>query len=170
MPRFATASNLPVPPAATTPAELARDESFWREVAGYYDRTEGILNLEQGYWGKMARPVQSAYVDALHMVNTQNSFYARKGYDDDEVEATKHIANVLGCHADEIVITRNATEAAHNLIRQYRGLGQGDSVLLADIDYPGFKRHVHWLGEGRGVRVVEIELPTRADQAEIRDL
>ncbi len=159
-----------MPPDGTTPTELARDESFWREVAGYYDRTEGILNLEHGYWGKMARPVQSAYLDSLRMVNTQNSFYARKGYGDDEAEATKRIANALGAQVDEIVITRNATEAAHNLIRQYRGLGRGDAVLLADIDYPGFKSQVHWLGEGRGVRVVEIELPTRADQAEIRDL
>ncbi|MCP4035713.1 MAG: aminotransferase class V-fold PLP-dependent enzyme, partial [bacterium] len=56
------------------------------------------------------------------------------------------------------------------LARQYRGLGSGDAVLLADIDYPGFKSHMHWLGEGRGVRVVEIELPTCANQAEIRDL
>ncbi len=165
--RVATASTLPAPPGRTTPADLARDESFWAEIATYYDRTEGILNLEHGYWGKMGRPVQVAYLDALRMVNTQNSFYARKDYDDDEAEATRRIARSLGAHADEIVITRNATEAAHNLIRQYRGLGQGDAVLLADIDYPGFKTHMHWLAGGRGVRVVEIEMPTRANQAEL---
>jgi len=170
LPRLAAASSPPELPIGTTPAELARDESFWAEVAGRYDRTQGILNLEHGYWGKMARPVQAVYLDALRMVNAQNSFYARKGYGDDEAEATRRIANVLGAHKDEIVITRNATEACHNLIRQYRGLGQGDAVLLADIDYPGFKSHMHWLGGGRGVRVVEIVLPMRADQAGIRDL
>ena len=115
----------------------------------------------------MARSVQSAYLDALRMVNTQNSFYARKDYADDEAEATRRVAAALGARPDEIVITRNATEAAHNLIRQYRGLGKGDAVLLADIDYPGFKTHMHWLAEGRGVRVVEIEIPTWASQAEI---
>jgi len=170
LPRLSWASSLPAPPLGTAPAELARDESFWRGIAEYYDRTEGILNLEHGYWGKMARPVQDAYFEALQMVNRQNSFYARKGYGNDEAQATRRIAKALGAHEDEIVITRNATEAAHNLIRQYRGLGQGDAVLLADIDYPGFKSHMHWLGEGRGVRVVEIELPTRANQAGIRDL
>lgn len=164
---FAAASSLPVPPAETTPSDLARDESFWREVAAFYDRADGILNLEHGYWGKMAHPVQAAYLDAMRMVNKQNSFYARKGYGDDEADATRRIAQSLGAHEDEIVITRNATEAAHNLIRQYRGLGQGDAVLLADIDYPGFKSHMHWLAGGRGVRVVEIELPTWANQAEI---
>jgi selenocysteine lyase/cysteine desulfurase len=170
LPRLAAASNLPVPPVGKTPAELARDEAFWGKIARYYDRTEGILNLEHGYWGKMAQPVQSVYFEALRMVNSQNSFYARKGYADDEATATRRIASALGAHDDEIVITRNATEAAHNLIRQYRGLGRGDAVLLADIDYPEFKSHMRWLSEGRGVRVVEIALPTRAKQAEIRDL
>ncbi len=161
---------MPVPPTNVAPADLARDEAFWREVAAHYDRAEGILNLEHGYWGKMARPVQSAYLDALRMVNTQNSFYARKDYAADEAEATRRVAAALGAQEDEIVITRNATEAAHNLIRQYRGLGQGDAVLLADIDYPGFKSHMHWLAEGRGVRVIEIEMPTWANQAEILGL
>ncbi|MDJ0905849.1 MAG: aminotransferase class V-fold PLP-dependent enzyme [Woeseiaceae bacterium] len=115
----------------------------------------------------MARPVQSAYLDALRMVNTQNSYYARRDYAADEAEATRRVAAALGAHEDEIVITRNATEAAHNLIRQYRGLGQGDAVLLADVDYPGFKSHMHWLAAGRGVRVIEIQMPTWANQAEI---
>ena len=170
VPRSADASAIPRPTAGAAPADLARDESFWREVATYYDRTEGILNLEHGYWGKMANPVQQVYLDALRMVNKQNSFYARKDFDADEAEATRRIADALGVHADEIVITRNATEACHNLIRQYRGLEPGDAVLLADIDYPGFKPHMRWLDQGRGVRVVEIALPQRADQATIRDL
>ncbi|MDJ0812746.1 MAG: aminotransferase class V-fold PLP-dependent enzyme [Woeseiaceae bacterium] len=170
LPRIGRTASLPVPPANTAPADVARDEAFWQEVATHYDRTDGILNLEHGYWGKMASPVQSAYLDALRMVNTQNSFYARKDFADDEVEATRRIANALDAHEDEIVITRNATEAAHNLIRQYRGLGAGDAVLLADIDYPGFKSHMHWLAKGRGVRVVEIEIPTWTNQAEILEL
>ncbi len=162
-----TASALPSAPAARRAADLARDESFWQEVGSYYDRSEAILNLEHGYWAKMASPVQEAYVDAIRMVNTENSYYARREFPEDEAEATRRIAALLGAHDDEIVITRNATEACHNLIRQYRGLEKDNAVLLADIDYPGFKTHMRWLGKGRGVRVVEIELPTRADQAEI---
>ena len=157
-------------PAGSTPDELARDEAFWREVGRHYDRTRGILNLEHGYWSKMARPVRDTYLDALRMVDTQNSYYARKDYEADEAAATQRIARALGAHDDEIVITRNATEGFQSLVRQYRGLQAGDTVLLADVDYPGFKQHMHWLAEGRGVRVVEIELPPRADQATIQNL
>ncbi len=163
------ASAPPTPPAGSSPYELARDESFWREVAKSYDRTEGILNLEHGYWGKMAKPVQDVYLDAIRMVNVQNSYYARREFDADDAAATHRIARALGVDDDEIVITRNATEACHNLIRQYRGLEPGDAVLLADADYPDFKTQMQWLAEGRGVRVVEIELPARADQAGLRD-
>ena len=159
-----------VPPPGKSAADLARDEWFWREVASLYDRTDGILNLEHGYWGKMSRPVQAAYLDAVQMVNTQNSFYARKDFDADEAKAVRRIARSLGAYENEIVITRNATEACYNLIRQYRGLKPGDAVLFADIDYPDFKTHMRWLREGRQARVVEIELPSRANQAQIRDL
>lgn len=149
------------------PDRLARDEKFWRDVGRYYDRTEGILNLEHGYWGKMARPVQDAYLDALRMVNAQGSFYARKDFDADNAKATGRIASALGAHPDEIAITLNATEACQNLIRQYRGLNPGTAVLLADIDYPHFKAHMHWLQGGRNVRVVELALPSRASQQQI---
>ena len=111
LPRIGDATDRLAPPTGLTPAELAHDEVFWKRVSGYYDRTEGILNLEHGYWGKMAHPVQSTYIDALRMVNAQNSFYARKDFAADEAEATRRIADALGVHDDEIVITRNATEA-----------------------------------------------------------
>ena len=160
---------------ADEPAEmsingLARNETYWRKVAEHYDRTEGILNLEHGYWGKMSRSVQATYLDALRMVNTQNSFYARKDFAADEAEATRRVARALGADREEIVITRNATEAFHNVIRQYKNFESGDAVLLADIDYPSFKKTMHWLNEGRGVNVVEITLPVRANQVELRDL
>jgi selenocysteine lyase/cysteine desulfurase len=159
--------ELPAAPQASSAASLARDEDFWREVAGYYDRTEGIVNLEHGYWGKMAHPVQNAFIDATKMVNAQNSFYARKGYGDDARLSVHSIAQALGVNDDEIVITRNATEAIHNLIRQYKGLNPDDGVLYADLDYPSFKDTMLWLQQAYGVSTVEVQIPQRATQLEI---
>ena len=159
--------GLPSPPTATTPAALAQNEAFWSEVAKNYDRTQGIVNLEQGYWGKMAHPVQDAYINATRMVNAQNSFYARKDYAADERESVQRVARALGVHDDEIVLTRNATESIDNLIRQYRGLELGDAVLYADLDYPHFKTAMQWLKGARGARPVELVIPSRANQAQI---
>ena len=160
-------SSYPAPPMGVSPAGLARDENYWRQVATYYDRTAGIVNLEHGYWGKMARPVQDAYITATRMVNAQNSFYARKQYGDDSKIGVQRIARALGAQDGEIVLTRNATEAIHNLIRQYRGLQPGDAVLYADVDYPAFKNAMDWLETSRGAQTVEVELPSRADQQQI---
>jgi selenocysteine lyase/cysteine desulfurase len=159
--------RLPSPPKDTAPSALAQDETFWSEVATHYDRTEGIVNLEHGFWGKMAHPVQDAYIDATRRVNAQNSFYARKQFDADEMESVRRVARTLGVHDDEIVLTRNATESIHNLIRQYRGLTTGDAVLYADLDYPHFKTAMRWLEGARGARPVELTMPPRANQAQI---
>ncbi|MFT6517018.1 MAG: selenocysteine lyase/cysteine desulfurase [Candidatus Azotimanducaceae bacterium] len=152
---------------AVSAAQLARDEAFWREVAASYDRTQGIINLEHGYWGKMARPVQEYYVKATKMVNAQNSFYARKGYGQDMLGAVQRVAGALGVNADEIVLTRNATEAIHNLIRQYKGLQEGDKVLFADLDYPSFKEVMGWLQASRQVSAVTLVIPPRTNQETI---
>ena len=162
--------RLPTLPVGTKPSTLARDEAFWSDVATHYDRTVGIVNLEHGYWGKMARPVRDAYFDATRMVNTQNSYYARKLYDADEKESVRRVARALGVHDDEIVLTRNATEAIHNLIRQYRGLATGDAILYADLDYPNFKTTMRWLEDAQGARPVELIIPPRADQGQIFEL
>lgn len=176
-----TAATLPLPgraaqvrlPDSTGDADtaaLARDESFWSEVATYYDRTVGVVNLEHGYWGKMATPVQDAYIEATRMVNAQNSFYARKQFNADEKESVRRVARALGVHDDEIVLTRNATEAIHNLIRQYRGLSPNDAILYADLDYPDFKTTMQWLAGARGARPVELVIPPRAHLTQIFDL
>ncbi len=170
LPGRAGQARLPHVPDGTSPSALARDEVFWSGVAANYDRTEGIVNLEHGFWGKMSHSVQDAYIDATRMVNTQNSFYARKQYDADELGCVRRVAHALGAHDDEIVLTRNASEAVDNLVRQYRGLAKGDAILYADIDYPHFKKAMLWLEGARGARPVELVMPTRADQAQIFSL
>tara|TARA_R110001592_G_scaffold18013_5_gene75370 strand:+ start:1652 stop:2962 length:1311 start_codon:yes stop_codon:yes gene_type:complete len=160
-------ATMPSSPAETDAARLAQDEDFWREVAGYYDRAEGIVNLEHGYWGKMAKPVQDRYLAATQMVNKQLSFYARKGYGDDSHEAVARVANSLGVDSDEIVLTRNATESIHNLIRQYQSIGPDDALLYADVDYPSFQQTMQWLADQRKAQAIVLNLPARASQSQL---
>ncbi len=148
-------------------SRLATDEAYWREVAGFYDRAQGIVNLEHGYWGKMAKPVQERYLAATQMVNTQLSYYARKGYGADANESVARVASALGVSEDEIVLTRNATESIHNLIRQYQQISADDTVLYADIDYPSFQQTMQWLADTNGAKAVVVNLPARATQAQI---
>lgn len=155
------------PPSGTPADKLAQDEQYWRTIATYYDATKGIVNLEHGYWGKMARPVQDYYIAATRMVNAQNSYYARKDYKKDQQESIRRVATALGVKEDEIVLTRNATEAIHNLIRQYQGLEPGDTVLFGDVDYPSFKVTMKWLEQAHNIKAIQLDLPKRASQQEL---
>lgn len=157
-----------VAPVNTSAVNLASDEQFWREVASYYDRTKGIINLEHGYWGKMAKPVQEAYIEATKMINAQNSYYARKDFRLDLYHAKARVAEALGMQDGEIIFTRNATEAIHNMIRQYQGLTANDAVLFADSDYPSFKNTMQWLEQDKGVKTIELITPPLADQTQLK--
>ncbi len=162
--------NLPKIPVDISPELLAQDESFWAKVALLYDKAQGIVNLEHGFWGKMSRPVQSTFIEATQKVNTELSFYARKSFSKDNELSTIKVAKALGAEAEEIVLTRNATESIHNLIRQYNALGENDTVLFTDIDYPSFKETMQWLASSRNQKAIEVVLPAQANQQQILDL
>ncbi|WP_339772682.1 aminotransferase class V-fold PLP-dependent enzyme [uncultured Paraglaciecola sp.] len=162
--------ELPSLPEGVSANSLAMNESFWVKVALFYDTAQGIVNLEHGYWGKMSRPVQEKFIENTRMVNTNLSYYARKHYADDHAISTNTVAKALGVNNEELVLTRNATESIHNLIRQYNALGPDDAVLYTDIDYPSFKDTMQWLAVSRNLDAVEVVLPAQASQKQILDL
>ncbi|MEM6709625.1 MAG: aminotransferase class V-fold PLP-dependent enzyme [Pseudomonadota bacterium] len=167
------AAGEPVSAAERAAAQVqhqAQDEAHWEAVARFFDRTDGVVNLEHGYWGRMARPVLEHYTQALERVNRDGAWYARRLYGADYQEARARVAALLGADPEEVALTRNATEAIHNLIRQFRWLGRGDAVLVADVDYPSFRRLLEGLGAERGVEVIRLALPPRATQDELADL
>ncbi|HTU67782.1 MAG TPA: aminotransferase class V-fold PLP-dependent enzyme [Steroidobacteraceae bacterium] len=149
------------------PRALARDEAYWAHVARYYESPAQPLNLEHGYWGQMALPVQQFYVETIQRVNRELAVYARHQFAADQQAAEAAIASALGVSADEIAITRNATESIQSLVRQYRGLKPGAAALYADADYPEFKSLMQWLETGAGVRVVKLDLPAQAGTADL---
>lgn len=157
-------------PKNISPELLATDESFWAQVALNYDKAQGIVNLEHGYWGKMSRQVQEVFIEKTEMVNTQLSVYGRRHFKDDLAHSTNRAAQALGAENEEVVLTRNATESIHNLMRQYNNFEANDTVLFADIDYPSFKDTMRWLAKTQNVEPVEVILPAQTNQSEILDI
>lgn len=164
------AATLPL----TTRAEglahpAADDDAFWAKVAGDYDAPQGVIQLENGNWGPMARPVRAAYDQAVARVNRDTSYYARRGMLADLVAARTAVAGELGVPPDEIAFTRNATEALKALILGYNRLSAGDAVLYADLDYDSMQACMESLARRRGVRVRRIALPEPATRASLID-
>ncbi|HEU4779642.1 MAG TPA: hypothetical protein VFS58_07135 [Steroidobacteraceae bacterium] len=126
------------------PRALARDEDYWARVTAHYDSPSEPLNLEHGYWGKMALPVQQHYFEAAQRVNLELSVYARRQFDADQQAVEALIASALGVAPDEIALTRNATESLQNLVRQYRSLTAGAAALRSTPAMSASARACTW--------------------------
>ncbi len=91
-------------------------------MASQYDVTQEVIQLENGNWGMMARPVLAAYEQHQRLVNRRNSFYVRREYDADTSRVRAGVAAELGVEVEEIALTRGATEALQALIGGYNRL------------------------------------------------
>jgi selenocysteine lyase/cysteine desulfurase len=154
-------------PAGRDPTELAVDDAWWARVAAQYDLTDDVVMLDNGYWGSMARPVVQAFEQATALVNRDNAWFGRRAFPPLFEQARARLAEALGVEADEIALTRGATEAMQVLIGGYRNLQPGDTVLYADTDYPSMMSAMEWLQARRGVTVQRIALPEPFDHDSI---
>lgn len=169
MARPAGAAPLIAPPQQTSAAALATNEDYWRSVAAQYDITDEIVQLENGNWGVMSRPVLAAYERHQQKVNQHGSWYSRREFGSDYARIRKRIASALGVDEDEIALTRGATEALQALIGGYNRLREGDAVLYADLDYDSMQHAMQWLRLRRSVQVVRIALPEPATHQSVID-
>lgn len=159
----ATGANAFPPSSATSAARIARDEAFWKGVAAQFDVTPDIVNLENGNWGIMSRPVMERYMAHTQMVNRDNSYYSRRRFRDDYLAIRARLAGALGAAESEIALTRGATEALKGLIAGYRGLQPGDAVMYADLDYGSIQACMEWRAAQSECAVIKLTIPEPAD-------
>ncbi|MEI9851496.1 MAG: aminotransferase class V-fold PLP-dependent enzyme [Sphingomonas sp.] len=141
----------------------------WEAVAANYDVVRDVIQLENGNWGMMARPVLDAYTSAVARVNRETSYYARRGMTGDLDAVRGRLAAALGVAPGEIAFTRNATEALKALIGGYNRLRPGDRLLLSDLDYDSMQAAFESLGRRQGAGVVRIALPEPATHQSLID-
>ncbi len=145
------------------PADVvARDEAYWRRVAGAYKVSPDFTNMEAGYFGMMAAPVLAEYHRQIDRVNLQSSYYARRQWSAEAEAARARTAEFLGAAPGEIVLTRGATEALQRLIVQYNKLEPGDVVMYADLDYGAMQLAMNSLVERRGAVLAQFNIPEPA--------
>ena len=97
-------------------AAVAQDEEFWASVRGGYKLKPDYINLENGYYSIMPQEILEHYLDHVREVNMQGSYYMRTVQFDNKNAAAAMVAELAGCSADEVVITRNTTELRCNYL------------------------------------------------------
>ena len=135
------------------------DEAGWARIAAQYPVTRAITQLENGYWGSMATPVQMAHRAILEKLNRDNSWYARRAMVKDMAAARARAAEAMGVLPEEMAFCRNAAEGLSALISQFRDVGPGDRILYSDTDYEAMQGAMVSLARARGAEAVKINLP-----------
>lgn len=159
-----------VPAAAgRVPGPAANGPPDWEAVARLFDRPRGIVHLEHGQLGMMARPVRDAWQAASVRLGRETALYARGEMWTDLEHVRRRLAAFLAVRPEEVALCRNATEGLRALILGYRPLSQGEAVVTADLDYDSMIHLVDALAAGRGGRHVRLALPEPASRQALID-
>ena len=166
---LAAAAGAPGVAALAAPVAPS-DEAHWAKVAALYDPPPpGVIQLENGQFGAMARSVRAAYGEHLARINRETTLYTRGAITADLQAVRVKVAALLAVDPEEIAFTRGGTESMQTLIGGYNRLRAGDAVLYADLDYDSMQVGMESLARSRGVRVVRFDLPEPADRQGVID-
>lgn len=141
-----------------SPAAAAPDEDFWAEIRKAFPVPAGYINLENGYSSPQPAPTYEAFQRHQQTVNGGLSLYMRRKRADDYVTVKKQLAELAGCPAEEIVITRNTTESL-GTVTHGLDLAPGDEAVMCNQDYGSMLEQFRQQARRRGIRCVEISIP-----------
>ncbi len=137
----------------------ATDEKYWKKIAKkYYEIADDHINLENGFYGIQPKPVLQAFQKNVAKANEQAARFARKEYPAIAAAAKKEVAAFLAVSDEEIIITRNATEALNIAIQGYP-FERADEVVLNQLDYFSMIETFRMLENRKEISVKEFEMP-----------
>ncbi|MBT6211321.1 MAG: aminotransferase class V-fold PLP-dependent enzyme [Woeseia sp.] len=152
------------------PHDLATDEAFWLKVRADYDIKPDYINLENGYYCFMPRQTLEHQIEHMRNVNYEGSYYMRTVRVENKKKVANKVAEIVGCTAEEVAITRNATESLDLIIG---GLPweAGDEAVMAEQDYGAMLEHFRYVERRFGVVNRFVSVPNHpANDEEIVDL
>jgi selenocysteine lyase/cysteine desulfurase len=145
--------------------DLASEEDFWAQIRGGYRLKPDYINLENGYYCFTPQEVLEQYIEHVREVNYQGSYYMRTVQFDNKKEMKNKLARLAGCSPEEMIITRNATEALDLVIGGLHWKA-GDEAIMAEQDYDAMLNMFRLVKERHGVVNKLISLPNHPQSDE----
>jgi selenocysteine lyase/cysteine desulfurase len=129
--RLAAAAQLVDGRAAT---DVAADENYWREVQQAFTLDRTIINLNNGGCCPSPRVVHDALKRYLDLSNQAPVYHMWQILEPNIETVRRRLAAEFGCDAEELAITRNASEALQ-IAQLGVDLKAGDEVVTTNQDY-----------------------------------
>jgi selenocysteine lyase/cysteine desulfurase len=151
-------------------ADLAKDEDFWASIRGGYKLKPDYINLENGYYCFLPQEILEHYINHIREVNYQGSYYMRTVQWDNKRKAAAKLAELAGCSAEELIITRNTTESLDMVIGGIHWKA-GDEAVMAEQDYGSMLNMFKLMEKKHGIVNKIISVPNHpTSDEEIVDL
>ncbi|MBK6749621.1 MAG: aminotransferase class V-fold PLP-dependent enzyme [Pyrinomonadaceae bacterium] len=118
-----------------SPVEAALDEDYWATIQQAFSVTRGIVNLNNGGVSPSPRMVTEAFVRYTWQQEDATAYTMWQLLEPQSETVRTGLAEVFGCSAEEIAITRNASESLEILLMGM-DFKAGDEILTTTQDYP----------------------------------
>ena len=114
--------------------ELAANEDYWAEIARAFDNDRTIINFNNGGVCPTPTHVLDQMIRDLRFTNESPAKHMWQILEPRVESVRRDLAREFGCDAEEIAITRNASESMETLIFGI-DLKPGDEVIITDQNY-----------------------------------
>jgi len=146
---------------ARTAEQLAGDEDFWFHVREAYAVDRSVINLNNGGVSPAPQAVMDALRRHMEFANNIPSRNLWQIQDPQQELVRQRLARAFGCDAEEVAITRNASESLETCILGL-DLKPGDEVLTTDQDYPRMLTTCEQRQRREGIVLKKVRVPTPA--------
>jgi selenocysteine lyase/cysteine desulfurase len=139
----------------------AQDEDFWMQIQQAFTLDRNTVNFNNGGCSPSPRIVQDALRRQIEFSNQAPSNYMWRILEPEIESVRAGLARVFKCDAEEVAITRNASESLETLILGM-DLEPGDEILTTILDYPRMITTIKQRERRDGVKMVMIDVPAPA--------
>ena len=141
------------------PAEaVAANEDYWREIQSAFTLDRTIVNLNNGGCCPSPRVVHEAFKRYLDLSNQAPVYHMWQVLEPNIESVRRQLAAEFGCDAEELAITRNASEALQ-IAQLGVDLRAGDEVVTTNQDYGRMLDTWEQRVRRDGIRLSKISFP-----------
>jgi isopenicillin-N epimerase len=141
-----------------SPEQVATDEDFWSVIQQSFSVTRGIVNLNNGGVSPSPRMVTEAFVRYTWQQEDATAYTMWQILEPQSETIRTGLAEIFGCDAEEIAITRNASESLEILLMGL-DLKSGDEILTTTQDYPRMLTTLRQRELREGLKLNLIKIP-----------
>ncbi len=143
-------------------SEAAGDELFWSEIQQAFTVDRSLVNLNNGGVSPSPAFVQEAMKRHLDYSNEAPAYSMWRILEPQREGVRKRLARMFGCDAEEIALTRNASEGLQ-ICQMGFDLAPGDEVLTTNQDYPRMITTFQQRERREGIKLVQFSIPVPAE-------